>query len=278
MNVRHLTLITNLRYNISDPKGILIVNNMSQPTKIKLAILVLLGALFTPIAAQAGVPGIFTSTGTVTIMGGACPTMVESATSVTAQSVLLIVDTGTVANDVNTYFYYTETNTALWGAGYDYGAKMDAACVRQWMTGNVTISRGPFISSAGATYSETSTVGANTEFIQYVGNINATGTTYTHTNNCGNRGVPNLNVANDCDFTITDGTRQGLWPTLSQGTPLTWRTGVTTGITPAKTGNVTTSSHPAVAFVIVKALKSKINSAPPYTSWISTETFTVTSQ
>jgi hypothetical protein len=224
---------------------------MSQPTKIKLAILVLLGALFTPIAAQAGVPGIFTSTGTVTIMGGSC--------------------------DVSTYFYYTETNTALWGAGYDYGAKMDAACVRQWMTGNVTISRGPFVSSAGTTYSETTTVG-NTDFVQYVGNINATGSTYTSTNNCGNLGVPNLNVANLCDFTINDGTRQGTWPILSQGTPLTWRTGVTTGVTPAKTGNVTTSSHPAVAFVIVKALKSKINSAPINTSWVSTETFTVTSQ
>jgi hypothetical protein len=250
---------------------------MSQPTKIKLAILVLLGALFTPIAAQAGVPGIFTSTGTVTIMGGSCPAMPESATSVTAQSVLLIVDTGTVASDVNTYFYYTETNTALWGAGYDYGAKMDAACARQWMTGNVTISRGPFVSSAGSTYSETTTVG-NTDFIQYVGNINSTGSTYIDTNNCGNLGVPNLNVANVCDFTITDGTRQGTWPTLSQGTQLTWRTGVTTGVTPAKTGNVTTSSHPAVAFVIVKALKSKINSAPINTSWVSTETFTVTSQ
>jgi hypothetical protein len=278
MNARHLTLITNLRYNISDPKGILIVNNMSQPTKIKLAILVLLGALFTPIAAQAGVPGIFTSTGTVTIMGGACPTMAESATSVSAQSVLLIIDTLTVANDVSTYYYYTETNTALWGAGYDYGAKMDAACIKQWMTGNVTISRGPFIASAGAQYSETSTVGANAEFVQYVGNTSiGGGIFYDSANNCGNLTVPNLNVANSCDF--NDLNKQAEWPILSTGQSLVWRTNLfSSGISPIKNGVVTTKYHPAVAFVVVKALKTKIDSAPLYTSWVATETFTVTSQ
>jgi hypothetical protein len=247
-----------------------------------LAILVLLGALFAPLAAQAGSPvpspGL-SSTGTVTIsnVSTQCPTDTGTVTSVTAQSVLLINDTATVSADTGSYFYFTETNTALFGAGYDYGTKMLTDCSFSKMIGNVTITRGPFIASAGPTYSETTTAG-NTDFVQYIGNMNSTGTAYTDTNPCGNIGVANINVANKCDFSVTDGTRQGNWTALTLGVSRVWRSGISSGVTPANTGVVSTSAHPALMFVIVKALKSKIQSAPANTSWVATETFTVVSQ
>jgi hypothetical protein len=217
--------------------------------------------------------------GTVTIMGGAaCPTDTGTFTSVSAQSVVLIIDTSTVANDLPTYYYFTETNTALWGANYDYGAKQNIDCSYSSMLGSVSLTRGPFIASAGTTYSETSTIGANTDFIQYVGNLNQGGdgiTTYALDNACGNLNVPHLNVANSCDF--TDAAKQKDWPTLATGGTLVWRTGVTSAPTSlVRTGTFSTSSTPGVAFVVVKALKSKINAAPINTSWVSTETFTVT--
>jgi hypothetical protein len=215
--------------------------------------------------------------GTVTIMNTdtECPSDTGTVTSVTAQSVLLINDTATVSADTPSYFYFTETNTALFGAGYDYGSKQLTDCSYSKMTGNVTVTRGPFIASSGAAYSETTTAG-NTDFVQYIGNMNSIGTAYTDTNPCGNIGVANINVANRCDFSVTDGTRQGNWTALTQGVSRVWRSGISSATTPARTGVVNTSGHPALMFVIVKALKSRIQGAPANTSWVATETFTVT--
>ena len=218
---------------------------------------------------------ITTDAGTVTFMGGCGTEYTGRDTSVQAQSVVLIIDTLTVASDVSTYYYFTETNTALWGAAYDYGQTMNVDCSYSSMTGVVTISRGPFISSTGDPHSETSALGANAEFIQYVGNTNPQAADYYEDNNCGNLTVPHLNVANSCDF--IDLTKQGDWPTLPTGTSLVWRTGVSSATTPSPTAtNPPTSRHPGVAFVVVKALKTKIDRAPRNTSWVATETFTVT--
>lgn len=275
-NVKHLMGITNLRFNISELEGILIVNKMTEPTKIKLGVLVLFGALFMPIAAQAGgVPGTFSSPGTVTI-GNPCPTDTSTVTSVQAQSVLLILDTATVAIDTSNYHYYTETNTALWGATYEYGSTQKPDCSYRDMSGTMVLTRGPFIASSGAQYSETSTIGANLDFIQYVGNLNLTGSAWSHTNNCGNTTVPNLNVANPCDF--TNAAKQQNWPQVNTGTSQLIRSGgIRSGTSLAKTGTFTTPEQAATVFVIVKAKKTTVALAPTNTSWVSTETFTVTS-
>lgn len=248
---------------------------ISLKSRVNLAVLLTFGALFVPIAAQAATSS---SSGTVTIDNSStvCPTSTARLTSVQAQSVLLVLDTATVASDTATYHYYTETNTALWGATYDYGSKQNVDCSYSEQVGNMTLSRGPFISSAGASYSETSTIGANVDFIQYIGNINDTGTAYTNTNNCGNTTVPNLNVANKCDFITAGASRQAEWPALSQGTPIVIRTGISQGTSLAKIGTFVTSGNAATVFVIVKAKKTKIATAPTSTSWVSTETFTVT--
>lgn len=252
------------------------MRKVSLHTRVKIAVLITFGALFVPIAAQASTQS---STGTVTIDNftmDTCGLSTARLTSVQAQSVLLVLDTATVASDTATYHYYTETNTALWGATYDYGSKRNQDCSYSEQTGNMTLTRGPFVSSAGASYSETSTPGANADFTQYIGNINDTLTAWTHTNNCGNTTVPNLNVANKCDFVTAGASRQANWPALSQGTPIVVRTGVTSGTSLAKTGTFVTAQNAATVFVIVKALKSKIAAAPVSTSWVSTETFTVT--
>ena len=227
--------------------------------------------------------GLFNS-GTVTFTN-ICPTDTSIVTSVQAQSVLLIIDTLTVASDTNEYHYYTETNTALWGAAYDYGSTQQVDCTYLDMTGNVLIARGPFIASSGTAYSETTTAN-NTDLVQYVGNIDfgftdprdaSISSDFDGTsNNCGNLTVPNLNVANSCDF--LDGDKQRYWPTLSIGSSLLWRVGAITSATaPIRNGTVNTVEHPAVAFVIVKAKKTVIAAAPRNTSWVATETFTVTS-
>lgn len=258
-------------------EGLFTMKKIAEPTKIKLAVLVLLSALFVPIAAQAETQTV-TSSGTVTInnFDNMCPGQDTSTlTSVQAQSVLLIVDTATVAVDTSDYHYYTETNTALWGASYDYGSARAKDCSYGNRTGSMTLTRGPFVASAGAAYSETSTIGANADFVQYVGNLNLTESAWSHTNNCGNTTVPNLNVANKCDF--TDANKQANWPRVNTGTTqLVRSSGVRFGVSLPKTGTQSTSQNAATVFVIVKAKKTVIAAAPSNTSWVSTETFTVT--
>lgn len=219
---------------------------------------------------------IWFDAGTVTIFHK-CTSDTSTVTSVQAQSVTLILDTATVASDTSTYHYYTETNTALWGATYNYGQKQSAEdCSYSDMTGSMSLARGPFIASSGAAYSETSTLGANVDFVQYIGNISPYGAGYEGYNNCGNLTVPNLNVANSCDF--IDMNKQGDWPRLDTGVDKVVRSSyIRFGISLPKTGVQRTPLDPATIFVVVKARKALTALAPVGTSWVSTETFTVTS-
>jgi hypothetical protein len=256
------------------------MRRISLQSRVKIAVLITFGALFVPIAAQAGTATTVSSAGTVTINNFSsvtCPTDTGTVTSVQAQSVLLILDTVTVPTtaDSTDYHFYTETNTALWGASYTYGQAQLANCGYADMTGSMTLTRGPFVASSGAAYSETSTIGANAQFIQYVGNLNLSGTAWTATNACGNTTVPNLNVANACDF--TDVNKQAEWPRVNTGQAQLVRTGISSGVSLPKTGVQTTPQQAATVFVIVKAKKTTIAAAPMNTSWVSTETFTVTS-
>jgi photosystem II stability/assembly factor-like uncharacterized protein len=219
---------------------------------------------------------IWFDAGTVTIFHK-CTSDTSTVTSVQAQSVTLILDSATVASDTSTYHYYTETNTALWGATYNYGQKQSAEdCSYSDMTGTMTLARGPFIASSGAAYSETSTIGANDDFVQYIGNYNLNGAGYFGDNNCGNLTVPNLNVANSCDF--IDMAKQGDWPRLNVGVSRVVRSAyIRSGISLPKTGVQRTPLDPATIFVVVKAKKALIALAPVGTSWVASETFTVTS-
>ena len=257
------------------------MRKISLQSRVKIAVLITFGALFVPIAAQAGTATTVSSAGTVTINNFSmptCPTDTGTVTSVQAQSVLLILDTATVPSttDASNYHFYTETNTALWGATYTYGQAQLGNCGYADMEGSMSLSRGPFIASSGASYSETSTIGANDDFIQYVGNLNLSGTTYSHTNACGNTTVANINVANACNF--QDVNKQAEWPRVDTGSSQLVRTGVSSGTSLPKTGVQTTPSQAATVFVIVKAKKTTIARAPMNTSWVSTETFTVTSR
>lgn len=219
---------------------------------------------------------ITTDAGTVTF-SHICTSDTSTVTSVQAQSVLLIIDTATVASDTDQYNYYTETNTALWGASYNYGSTQNQIdCSYRDMAGSMTLARGPFIASSGAAYSETSVVGQNAEFVQYIGNINPYGAGYFYENNCGNTTVVNINVANACDFTNSD--KQKDWPRLDTGVAKVVRSSfIRSGVSLPKTGVQTTPLQAATIFVIVKAKKSVIDAAPARTSWVATETFTVTS-
>jgi len=218
---------------------------------------------------------IWFDAGTVTIFHK-CTSDTSTVTSVQAQSVTLILDSATVASDTSTYHYYTETNTALWGATYNYGQKQSAEdCSYSDMTGTMTLARGPFIASSGAAYSETSTIGANDDFVQYIGNTNPYGAGYFGDNNCGNLTVPNLNVANSCDF--IDLAKQGDWPRLNVGISKVVRSAyIRSGISLPKTGVQRTPLDPATIFVVVKAKKALMALAPVGTSWVASETFTVT--
>jgi hypothetical protein len=88
--------------------------------------------------------------------------------------------------------------------------------------------------------------------------------------------LPNINVANACNF--QDVNKQAEWPRVDTGSSQLVRTGVTSGTSLPKTGVQTTPSQAATVFVIVKAKKTTIARAPMNTSWVSTETFTVTSR
>jgi hypothetical protein len=189
-------------------------------------------------------------------------------TSVSAKSVVLIADTASAAanSDAATYIYFTETDTALWGANYDYGKVQDqATCAYSDMSGTVTITRGRFISSAPA-FSETTT---NTvDFIQYVGNTKIAGV-----NSGAYKGSAcgNMTVARNAT-TVTASCSSGIlsdYTQLTQSGSVAWRDGSQlTGTTNDLTGR---------AFVVVKVRKGAITGAPSGASFASTETYTVTS-
>jgi hypothetical protein len=183
-------------------------------------------------------------------------------TSIAATSVELIKDplTASANSDGATYVYFTETDTALWGASYDYGVERDLACQYSALTGSIIITRSPFISSVPA-YSETST--NTTDFIQYVGGFNLNGR-YVGSS-CGNLTVPHsAYVTQSCSSGILAN-----YQPLSQFGMADWRDqGLTSGIQGQQSGN---------AYTVVKMKKSILGAAPRTASWAATETFTLTS-
>ena len=244
------------------------MRKISLQSRVKIAVLITFGALFAPIAAQAGTAGTVAGAGTVSLGLPMCQELgAEYNTSVSAKSVLLMSDTMTAnANsDAATYIYFTETDTALWGADYNYGSVQDqATCMPNAMTGTVTITRGRFISNAPA-YSETTT---NTvDFIQYVGNTKITGVNsgaYKGTA-CGNMTMPRAaSVTVPCSSGILADFSQ-----LTQSNSVAWRDGSQT--------SGTASTQSGQAYVVVKVRKGAIAGAPALSSFVSTETFTVTS-
>lgn len=239
---------------------------MTEPTKIKLAILVLLGALFAPIAAQAGSPATVSSAGTVTLNLSQC-TDTSTATSVQAASVILLTDTASaiVNSDTSTYVYFSETDTAIWGANWAYGSTQDAnTCAYRDMSGTVTLTRGRFMTTyGGGALSETNT--NTTDFEQYIGNNELNGT-YVGAP-CGNMNVPRntANVTTSCTAAI-----RANYQLLTYSNTVQARGGtiVKNGTLGNQTGNVYTH---------VRVKKSAIVGAPTGTTWVATETFTVTS-
>ncbi len=244
---------------------------MTEPTKIKLAILVLLGALFAPIAAQAGgVPTTVSSAGTVTLNMNSTPcTDTSTATSVQAASVVLPVDTASaiVNSETSTYVYFSETDTALWGATWDYGSTQDAnTCAYRDMSGTVSLTRGRFMTIyGGGALSETNT--NTTDFEQYVGNIESSGT-YSG-NACGNMNASPRNTAN-VTTSCTTAIRGAGYQLLTYANTVQVRGGIA-----VKKGTLGAAAGTIYTHVRVK--KSAIVGAPLGTTWVATETFTVTS-
>jgi hypothetical protein len=241
---------------------------MSEPAKIKLAILVILGGLFVPIAAQAagGAPTTVSSAGTVTLNLAQC-TDTSTPTSVMAASVVLLTDTASaIANsETSTYVYFSETDTALWGATWDYGSTQDAnTCAYRDMQGTVSLTRGRFITTyGGGALSETTT--NQTDFLQYVGNTESSGS-YNGLP-CGNMNASPkaASVTTSCTPTI-----RANYQLLTYLNSVVVRTGATVkkGVLGQTAGTIYTHA---------KVLKSAISGAPTGTTWVAVETFTVTS-
>ena len=202
--------------------------------------------------------------GTVSFYLPDCGADTGANTSLSASSVNLVVDTMTAAThtDGATYVYFTETNTTLWGATYNYGQERDPICQYSYLSGNILITRGPFVSSAPA-FTETST--NTTDFIQYVGGWTISGAANYRGLPCGNRGVPHAaNVTQSCSPGILADYQQ-----LSQFGMADWRDqSLASGIQGQASGN---------AYVAVKIKRSAIRGAPNGTTWAATETFTLTS-
>jgi hypothetical protein len=209
---------------------------------------------------------VWQDAGTVTLLLPECGDFNGSLTSLAATSVRLEVDTMTAAanSDGGTYYYFTETDTALWGASYNYGQSRDVGCEYSNLSGSVIISRGRFISSSAA-YSETTT--NTTDFIQYVGNTKlayGNGGNYKGSS-CGNlTSAHSANVTQSCSAGILANYDQ-----LSQRGMVDWRDqSQTYGSQGVQSGN---------AYVVVKIKKSAISGAPGGTTFVATETFTLTS-
>ena len=205
---------------------------------------------------------IWYDAGTVSFYLPDCGTLTGANTSIAAASVELVRDPlSALANgDGSTYLYFSETDTALWGATYDYGVERDLACAYSALTGTVIITRSPFISSVPA-YSETTT--NTTDFIQYVGG--------SHDVN-GYRGSPCGNLSVTHAAYVTQTCSPGIladYQQLSQSGMVDWRdNSLTSGTRGQRSGS---------AYTVVKMRKSIINAAPTGATWSATETFTLTS-
>lgn len=208
---------------------------------------------------------IWTDYGQVTLLLEPCWESYDF-TSVQAASVVLMGDTASaIANgDDSTYTYFSETDTALWGANYNYGSIQDQnSCVENKMNGTVTLTRGRFMSSTDSVVlSETTT--NTTGFIQYIGNIESGGT-YSGLP-CGNMGVVRntSNVTTSCTTAIQANYQQ-----------LTYTNQVQVRGSSIKVGRLGQDSGKIYTFV--KVLNSAIAGAPRANKWVATETFTVTS-
>jgi hypothetical protein len=202
------------------------------------------------------------NSGTVSFYLQDCGAFTGATTSIAAASVELVKDPLTAAanSDGATYLYFTETDTALWGATYDYGVERDLACQYSALTGSVVITRSQFISSVPS-YSETTT--NTTDFIQYVGGSHDL--SGYRGSGCGNLTVPHATyVTQSCSSGILADYQQ-----LSQFNIAKWRDdSLATGIQGQRSGS---------AYTVVKMKKSIINAAPTGASWAATETFTLTS-
>ena len=220
---------------------------------------------------MAGDAGLYTSTrtladyGTVTLLLSECMSDSSTATSVRAASVILLSDTASALaqGDGSTYKYYSETDTALWGADYTYGSTQNpTTCGYRDLNGTVVLSRGRFIATNNpGVLSETNT--NTSDFLQYIGNTE-TASAYSGIA-CGNMGAPHAaSVTTSCTTSI-----QGNYKLLTYATPVQVRTsGVKNGALGQASGKI---------YTFVKVLKSVIATAPVGTSWVATETFTVTS-
>lgn len=205
---------------------------------------------------------IWLDAGTVTFFLPTCENPDGANTSIAATSVRLEVDTMTAAanSDAATYIYFTETDTALWGATFNYGQRREVDCGYSDLSGSIIITRGRFISSAPA-FSETTT--NTTDFIQYVGgskDVNG-----YRGSPCGNLSIPHaVSVTQSCSSGILADYQQ-----LSQFGMVDWRdNSLSAGTQGLQSGN---------AYVAVKIRRSAIRSAPTGTTWAATETFTLTS-
>jgi hypothetical protein len=161
--------------------------------------------------------------------------------------------------------YFSETDTALWGATWDYGSTQDAnTCAYRDMSGTVSLTRGRFMTTyGGGALSETNT--NTTDFEQYVGNIESSGSYVGAA--CGNMGVAHAaSVTTSCTTAIRSGNYTLL--TYSNTVQVRGGTVVKKGTLGATAGNVYTH---------VRVKKSAIVGAPTGTTWVATETFTVTS-
>lgn len=209
---------------------------------------------------------VWQDAGTVTLLLPECGDFSGSLTSIAASSVKLEVDTMSAAanSDASTYYYFTETDTALWGASYNYGQSRDTVCEYSDLSGSVIITRGRFISSSTA-HSETTT---NTlDFIQYVGN---TKSAYGNGGNYKGSSCGNLTNAHSANVTQSCG--PGIlanYDLLTQSGMVDWRDqSQTNGVQGVQSGN---------AYVVVKIKKSAISGAPSGTTFAATETYTLTS-
>jgi len=208
---------------------------------------------------------IWYDSGTVSFYLPDCGVFTGTNTSIAASSVNLVVDSMSAAanSDGATYMYFTETDTALWGATYDYGDERDPVCEYSDIDGTVIINRGPFLSSALA-YSETTT--NISDFIQYIGNLKNSGVNGGNYVGlaCGNLGVPHaVSVTRSCSSGVLAD-----YDLLTQFGMVPWRdSSQSSGIQGQQSGN---------AYTVVKVKKSVIRSAPTGSTWVATETFTVT--
>jgi hypothetical protein len=207
---------------------------------------------------------IYTDYGTVTLLLDTCLNDYSDPTSVQAASVILMEDTASAKTngDDSTYSYFSETDTALWGADYKYGSQQDQqTCGYRNMDGTVTLSRGRFIASKNTVaLSETTT--NNSDFLQYIGNLESGGI-YSGTPCGAMQQVHNAtNVTGSCSSANYN-------TLLTYSTPIQVRDpSIKVGVLGQDSGKI---------YTYVKVLKSVIAGAPLTTKWVATETYTVTS-